>query len=71
MAEGVPLMVALRPEKIHFRNDIPSANYERGLVENIAYLGDISIYHVRLESGKLVTATLPNEPFQNGPANLG
>ena len=35
-------------------------NYERGVVENIAYMGDISIYHVRLESGKLVIATLPN-----------
>lgn len=55
-------MVALRPEKIHFRSDIPSdhTNYERGVVENIAYMGDISIYHVRLESGKLVIATLPN-----------
>lgn len=62
VAEGVPLLVALRPEKIHFRQDIPSdhMNYDRGMVENIAYMGDISIYHVRLESKKLVTVTLPN-----------
>jgi putrescine transport system ATP-binding protein len=62
VAEGVPLTVALRPEKIHFRDDIPSdhSNYDRGIVENIAYMGDISIYHVRLKSGKLVTVTLPN-----------
>lgn len=62
VAEGVPLTVALRPEKIHFRDDIPSdhSNYDRGIVENIAYMGDISVYHVRLKSGKLVTVTLPN-----------
>lgn len=62
VAEGVPLTVALRPEKIHFRDDIPSdhSNYDRGIVENIAYMGDISVYHVRLKSGKLVTVTMPN-----------
>ena len=49
VAEGVPLTVALRPEKIHFRDDIPPdhSNYDRGIVENIAYMGDISVYHVR------------------------
>ncbi|MDY6470334.1 MAG: TOBE domain-containing protein, partial [Succinivibrio dextrinosolvens] len=31
-----------------------------GTVENIAYLGDISIYYVRLPSGRIITSTLPN-----------
>ena len=74
VAEGVPLTVALRPEKIHFRDDIPSdhSNYDRGIVENIAYMGDISIYHVRLKSGKLVTVTLPNvNRFRTGVPTWG
>jgi putrescine transport system ATP-binding protein len=32
----------------------------KGIVKEIAYLGDLSIYHVRLESGKMVQAALPN-----------
>jgi len=62
LVDGASLVVALRPEKIHFRTDIPAdhTNYEKGIVVNIAYRGDISIYHVRLQSGKMVIATLPN-----------
>lgn len=62
MSEGVALTVALRPEKIHFLTEIPAdhTNYEKGVVVNIAYMGDISIYHVRLQSGKMVIATMPN-----------
>lgn len=62
LVDGASLVVALRPEKIHFRTDIPAdhTNYEKGIVVNIAYMGDISIYHVRLQSGKMVIATLPN-----------
>src|SRR5574344_364933 len=37
-----------------------TCNYTTGVVENIAYMGDISIYHVRLASGKVVITTLPN-----------
>jgi len=69
VAEGLQLMVALRPEKIYISETAPSdhLNYVRGKVENIAYLGDISIYHVRLPSGKLVIATLPNvDRFRKG-----
>ncbi len=74
LAEGVHLMVALRPEKIHFSRDIPAdhCNYDKGLVENIAYMGDISVYHVRLPSGQLVIATLPNiDRFRKGLPTWG
>lgn len=60
---------ALRPEKIYFSTEIPSDhfNYDTGVVENIAYMGDISIYHVRLPSGQKVIATLPNvDRFRKG-----
>ncbi|MBR9789459.1 MAG: putrescine ABC transporter ATP-binding subunit PotG [Vibrionaceae bacterium] len=58
---GVPVMIAVRPEKMtlsmHSNHSVNSCS---GIVEDIAYMGNQSIYHVRLPSGKLVTATLQN-----------
>ncbi len=68
LADGMEVFVALRPEKIYIERTFPvdengkelTANYAIGVVENIAYMGDISIYYVRLKSGKIVITTLPN-----------
>lgn len=62
IADGMPLSIAMRPEKIYISHEEPkeSSNWCTGTVENIAYLGDISIYYVRLPSGRIVTSTLPN-----------
>lgn len=62
-AEGVPVMVALRPEKIHLCEEIPEDgyNFAIGEVVDIAYLGDLSIYHVRLHSGQIIIAQLQND----------
>ncbi len=58
---GVPVMIAVRPEKMTLSTHANhSANSCTGVVEDIAYMGNQSIYHVRLPSGKLVTATLQN-----------
>jgi putrescine transport system ATP-binding protein len=38
----------------------PSVNAIEGEVHDIGYLGDISIYHVRLPTGATVKATLTN-----------
>ncbi len=35
-------------------------NYAKGIVREIAYLGDMSIYHIELESGKRVQAAMTN-----------
>ena len=61
--EGVPIMIALRPEKIHLCDEIPEDryNFAVGEVVDIAYLGDLSIYHVRLHSGQIIIAQLQNE----------
>lgn len=61
--EGVPVMVALRPEKIRLCEEIPDDgyNFAVGEVADIAYLGDLSIYHVRLHSGQIIIAQLQNE----------
>jgi putrescine transport system ATP-binding protein len=62
LALGTPVAVAVRPEKIklcpEFRAD--AVNQIAGVVEDIAYLGDVSIYHVRVGSEKIVTMTLAN-----------
>ncbi|CAE6893626.1 putrescine ABC transporter ATP-binding subunit PotG [Vibrio sp. B1FLJ16] len=58
---GVPVMIGVRPEKMTLSTHTNhSANSCTGVVEDIAYMGNQSIYHVRLPSGKLVTATLQN-----------
>lgn len=60
---GASVTVALRPEKVMISttpNPNLGRNCTKGIVREIAYLGDISIYHVQLESGKIVQASLPN-----------
>lgn len=55
--------LALRPEKIRITLRKPgeaAENVARGEVIGIAYLGDLSIYQVRLESGQVVKAARPN-----------
>ena len=69
LADGMPLTIALRPEKVYISHKKPeeSTNWCEGVVDNIAYLGDISIYYVRLTDGRIVSATLPNvDRFKEG-----
>jgi putrescine transport system ATP-binding protein len=61
--EGRQLWIALRPEKLLISKDPPPAgsrNCMTGQVWDIGYLGNLSIYHVKLDSGKMVTATQAN-----------
>ena len=68
---GMPVTIALRPEKIHLAEPGSEGepNTASGEVEEIAYLGDVSIYHVRLRSGRRLLVTLPNiaRSRQSGP----
>ncbi len=59
---GSQVKVAIRPEKIMIARTRPEQkrNASKGVVRDIGYLGDVSIYHVELESGKIVLATQPN-----------
>ncbi|HGX4548645.1 TOBE domain-containing protein [Escherichia coli] len=54
--------VALRPEKIMLCEEPPAngCNFAVGEVIHIAYLGDLSVYHVRLKSGQMISAQLQN-----------
>jgi putrescine transport system ATP-binding protein len=54
---------AVRPEKIIMSTTAPRGgpdNMVRGAVQDIAYLGDLSIYLIRLPTGKIVRVTQPN-----------
>jgi len=73
--DGMEVTVAIRPEKIYLEKTMPvdengqplKDNYTTGVVTEIAYMGDISIYHVKLNSGKVVISTLPNvDRFNKG-----
>ena len=55
MPEGTAVSVAVRPEKIDVHEQRPVAdNVAVGKVRDIAYLGDVSIYHVQTESGAVI-----------------
>jgi putrescine transport system ATP-binding protein len=60
---GDTVWLALRPEKMRISLAPPveaNANSAQGVVHDIAYLGDFSIYHVRLADGTLLKAAQPN-----------
>jgi putrescine transport system ATP-binding protein len=56
------LWVAIRPEKILLSRESPGAtdNWARGIVKEIAYMGDLSIYVVMLPGGRQVRVTQAN-----------
>ncbi|HVH84768.1 MAG TPA: ABC transporter ATP-binding protein [Steroidobacteraceae bacterium] len=64
---GATVWAAIRPEKIQIAREplagedaSPGENLTRGTVKEIAYMGDMSIYLVRLDSGSMLRVTLPN-----------
>lgn len=74
VVDGVPIQVALRPEKIMLCEEIPEdgCNFAVGEVVHIAYLGDLSIYHVKLLSGQMLSAQLQNgHRFRKGMPTWG
>jgi putrescine transport system ATP-binding protein len=61
-APGATVWAAVRPEKIQISKTQPEGteNLVRGRVKEVAYLGDMSVYLVQLDSGKVVRVTRPN-----------
>jgi len=53
---------AVRPEKVMITREQPAekANAASGVIKEIAYMGDISVYIVQLDTGKRMRVTLPN-----------
>jgi putrescine transport system ATP-binding protein len=61
-APDAQLWAAIRPEKINISVERPAQtdNVGHGSVKDIAYLGDMSVFLVQLDSGKTVRVTQPN-----------
>jgi len=62
-AAGNSVAFAIRPEKIRVSSKTPAAgtpNVLEGEIYDIAYLGDMTIYHVRLGDGQVVKASALN-----------
>jgi putrescine transport system ATP-binding protein len=57
---GMPVTISVRPERIAMMRRPPEGSYNwgRGTVANIAYMGGYTLYHVKLDSGKIVIANL-------------
>jgi putrescine transport system ATP-binding protein len=54
--------VAVRPEKMVIGTAPPPGDYNhtRGKVEEIAYIGGLTVYHIKIQSGMTTLATLAN-----------
>ena len=61
-APDATVWAAIRPEKIQISRDRPDGpdNWGSAVVRDIAYMGDMSIYLLKLDSGKIVRVTQPN-----------
>ncbi|MDA8761283.1 ABC transporter ATP-binding protein [Amylibacter sp.] len=64
VSEGKNIWIGIRPEKIHLSKTITEkldGNHIKGVVEEIGYLGETSIYKVRLENGQIIDVSAPNQ----------
>ena len=64
VAEGKRVWIGLRPEKISIRKEPPAkaaANQTEGVVEEIGYLGDSSLFKVKLPNGELFDVATQNK----------
>ena len=87
LAKGRAVFYAIRPEKIRLSKAPPATlgvNAAEGEIWDIAYLGDMTVFHIRLASGKVIKISQMNatreaeEPFGwdekvwiSFPANAG
>ena len=63
LAEGSQVMIGVRPEKLLISQDKPSDSQYTvtpGVVEDLAYLGNHSIYRVRSQTGRIIQVSSQN-----------
>jgi putrescine transport system ATP-binding protein len=65
--QGMPVSVAVRPEKIHLTRHAPpvddtAADFNRahGVVKNLSYFGSFTLYHLELPSGRTLKVSQNN-----------
>ena len=62
------LHIAVRPERIQLSRDpINAANAMQGVVEEVAYMGNLSVYRVRLQDGHCLRVTAANGLHEENP----
>ena len=61
-SEGSRVSVAVRPEKIRISREKPEQeeNVTFGTIAEVAYMGSLSIYRIKLKSGHKIQVTKPN-----------
>ena len=77
---GMPVTVALRPEKIRIGREAPSApgdappqfNRVRGTIKDMSYFGSYTVYHLQLASGRILKVSTSNaERHREHPLTWG
>ncbi len=65
--------LAVRPEKTIISREQPEGQYNwaKGIVHDIAYLGGISVYYIRLENGQIVQCSMTNRERRADHATWG
>jgi len=60
--EGMSVSVAIRPEKITLVREQPASPYNHAevTVQDLAYFGSFTVYHLRLPSGKPLKVSMAN-----------
>jgi len=62
-AVGEKVCLAIRPEKIFISQEEPESEWNtslRGVVDDLGYFGNLSLYRIRLENGKIVQVSAQN-----------
>jgi len=71
---GMTVWYTIRPEDVTLSYTRPTGehNWSEGRVQEIAYLGSHSVYHVKLPSGRLIIASVPSSHWAGQkPATWG
>jgi putrescine transport system ATP-binding protein len=78
--EGMPVTVALRPEKIRIGREAisvpgdapPQFNRVRGTIKDMSYFGSYTVYHLQLASGQILKVSTSNaERHREHPLTWG
>jgi putrescine transport system ATP-binding protein len=67
---GMQVHVSIRPERIVVSRQAPEApyNWAHGMVSHMAWMGSYGLYHIRLDSGTMVEASVPRLAMGQGDA---
>ena len=60
---GMQVSISLRPEQIRVANEMPEQefNWAHGMVSHMAWMGSYALYQIRLDSGKVIEATMASQ----------